>query len=109
MPITVQVHSIIDVGQDPELKQRFLSGQLNIAVCPNCGSTGMVQVPLLYHDPQREFLGVLVPQEAVRDEAERQRVIGRLTNTLMNRLPPEQRRGGHRPARSPAPLHGNGW
>jgi len=93
IPITTQLYTIIDVAQDRELKQRFLSGQLNVATCPHCGGSGIMQVPLLYHDPAREFLGVLVPQETVRDEAERQQVIGRLTNTLMNGLPPEQRRG----------------
>ena len=31
------VMTAIDVGQNPEAKALFLSGQVNIAVCPSCG------------------------------------------------------------------------
>ena len=30
------IRSIIDVGQQPQLRQAFLSGQINVAVCPKC-------------------------------------------------------------------------
>ncbi len=33
------VLTIIDVGQYPEAKSLFLAGQINIAVCPQCGHT----------------------------------------------------------------------
>ena len=39
--------TIIDVGQQPDLKSLFLSGQVNIAVCPQCGHAGMLSAQSL--------------------------------------------------------------
>ncbi len=93
LPYQANVQSIIDVGQDPELRRAFLSGQLNRAVCPNCKTPIGIDVPLLYHDPAAEFLGVYMPPQANMPEMERQKVIGELTQSLMRSLPPEQRKG----------------
>ncbi len=41
-PYSAEVHQIIDVGRQPELKQMLLSGQLNVAVCPSCGAGGQL-------------------------------------------------------------------
>lgn len=87
------VRSIIDVGQQPQLQQAFLSGQLNVAVCPKCGVGGMLEVPLVYHDPGAEFLAVYFPQQLNIPEMEKQRMIGDLTQSLLRALPPEQRKG----------------
>jgi hypothetical protein len=85
--------SLIDVGREPRLKNLLLQGRLNIGVCPNCGTAGMLSVPLTYHDPEKELLLCLVPQELHVTDAERQRVIGEMSNAIINALPPEQRRG----------------
>jgi len=45
--------TIIDVGERPEAKAVFVSGQLNIAACPQCGYAGMLNTPLVYHDPDK--------------------------------------------------------
>ena len=37
-----QVFTLIDVGLQPELKNYLLAGQLNVAVCPNCGTPAMI-------------------------------------------------------------------
>lgn len=87
-----EVHNIIDVGQEPALKQQFLAGRLNSAACPSCGMSIALATPLLYHDPAKEFVGVFVPAQANLSEPERQKRIGDLTNLLMTRLPPEQRK-----------------
>lgn len=87
------VRSIIDVGQQPQLRQAFLSGQLNLAVCPKCRTGGMLEVPLVYHDPGAEFLAVYFPPQLNIPELEKQRMIGDLTQSLMRALPPEQRKG----------------
>ncbi len=87
-----EVHNIIDVGQEPALKQQFLAGRLNSAACPSCGTSIALATPLLYHDPAKEFVGVFVPAQANLSEPERQKRIGDLTNLLMTRLPPEQRK-----------------
>ncbi len=86
------VFSIIDVGQTPELKQIVLSGSLNASQCPNCGNINAIVAPLLYHDPDHEFLGVFIPPQLNLNEAQRQKIIGDLSNALMNSIPAEKRR-----------------
>jgi hypothetical protein len=51
-----------------------------------------LSAPILYHDPSKEFLGMFFPPQANILETERQRRIGELTNLLMSKLPPEQRK-----------------
>lgn len=87
------VRSVIDVGQQPELRQAFLAGQINVAVCPQCGAGGILEVPLVYHDPAAEFLAVYFPQQLNIPELEKQRMIGELTQALMRSVPAEQRKG----------------
>lgn len=87
------VLTIIDVGQNPEAKTLFLSGQLNIAVCPQCGHAGMLSTPIVYHDPEQELLFTYLPPELGLPESEQQRIIGDMTNHLMSVLPAEQRKG----------------
>jgi len=85
--------SIIDVGQDPRLKTMLLQGRLNVGICPNCGTAGMLSVPLAYHDPEKELLLVLIPQGPRMNEDERQRTIGRMSNAIMDSLPAQERKG----------------
>ncbi|MCL7455465.1 MAG: hypothetical protein M8467_20715 [Anaerolineae bacterium] len=87
------VLTVIDAGSDPEAKALFLSGQVNMAVCPQCGYAGMLNAPLVYHDPEKELLFTYVPPELNLPEPERERIVGDLTGRLMSSLPPEQRRG----------------
>jgi hypothetical protein len=87
------VISLIDVGAYPELRSYFLSGQLNVAVCPKCQAPVMLEVPLVYHDPKAEFLAIYFPQQLNIPELEKQKMIGEVTQSLMRSLPPEQRKG----------------
>jgi hypothetical protein len=87
------VLSIIDPDQSPESKALFLSGRLNIAVCPQCGQAGMLRVPLVYHDADKEMFFTYVPEDLGSSEAERQRIIGDLTNQVISSLPAEKRKG----------------
>jgi hypothetical protein len=87
------VLTIIDAAQNPEAKALFLAGQLNIAVCPQCGSAGMLSAPLVYHDPEKELLLTYMPTELGLPTTEQQRIIGDLTNRVMSALPAEQRKG----------------
>lgn len=87
------VHQIVDIGQDPELKEMFLGGYLNVVQCPSCGSVTQVGTPLLYHDPEHELFMVHVPLEMSLSHEEQQQLIGQLVRRAMDSLPPEQRRG----------------
>ena len=85
--------SFIDVERYPELRGALLSNQLNVGVCPNCQTRVQLEVPLVYHDPAAEFLAVYFPAQLNMPEMEKQRAIGQLTQSLMNSLPPEKRKG----------------
>lgn len=92
-PIQAQVHNLIDVGQEPELKDMLLHGRINVARCPNCSGEGVIATPIVYHDPEKELLLAFTPPEAGLKDEEQQRVIGDLTNLIMSYLPPEKRKG----------------
>jgi len=90
---TAEIHQVIDVGQNPQLKYELLNGTLNLFVCPNCGTSGQMATPLLYHDPEHEMFMVHVPMELNLPHQERQRLIGQLVQEVMGKTPPEARRG----------------
>ncbi len=92
-PFTAEIHQVIDVGQNPQLKYELLNGTLNLFVCPNCGTSGQMATPLLYHDPAHEMFIVHVPMELNLPHQERQRLIGQLVQEVMNQTPAEARRG----------------
>ena len=87
------IFSIIDLGVNPELRQPLLSGQVNMAQCPNCGMGGPLSAPLMVHAPTLQWLGIFMAAEARINETQRQKVIGDLTQALMRKLPTEARKG----------------
>ncbi len=92
-PYMADIHQIIDVGRQPQLKEMLLSGQLNFAVCPNCGAGGRIATPLLYHDPAHDLFMVHVPQEMNLDQVRREELVGRMVQQVVNQTPMEKRRG----------------
>lgn len=92
-PFTAPVQQIVDAQSNPEAKSRLLSGQLNMIVCPQCGAQGVLNTPFIYHDAELELALVYVPMELDATEVERQKLIGDMTNRLMQSLPPESRKG----------------
>lgn len=91
-PFVTQVRNIIDVGAEPELKQAFLQGQVNVATCPSCGQSGMMALPLLYNDPDKQLLLAYVPDQLNMKLEDREKMIGELVNALMKATPPEKRK-----------------
>lgn len=91
-PYPAEIHQVIDSKHTPELKQRLLDGSLNVALCPNCGAGGQMSSILLFHDPDYEMFIVYVPQELNLSEMQREQMIGRLAQDVMNNLPQEERR-----------------
>jgi hypothetical protein len=92
-PFSALLEQVIDVSRDPESKQRLLSGRVNQIVCPNCGFNGTASTPILYHDHSKELLIAFVPMELGVGQMEQERLIGSLTNSVMNSLPAEERKG----------------
>lgn len=91
-PITIRVRQIVDVDQEPQLKAQLLAGQLNAFTCPVCKNSGALASPFLYHDAAKELALMFVPIELNLREEDRQRLIGQLTNSVLNSLQPEQRK-----------------
>ncbi len=91
-PINIQVHQIVDVNEQPELKQLLLSGRLNAFTCPYCRNSGALATPFFYHDAEKELALLFVPMNVNAKEADQQKMIGRLTQQVMMNLPPEKRK-----------------
>ncbi len=91
-PVAAEIEQVFDLNQDPQAKQRLLSGQVNVIHCPNCGYDGMVGTPVIYHDPEKELLLTFFPSEMGLPLNEQERVIGPLINQVVNRLPLEKRK-----------------
>lgn len=91
-PYTAEIHQIVDARHTPELKQRLLSGTLNMAVCPNCSAGGQISSILAFHDPEHELFMIYLPTDLNINQVQREQAIGRLTQDVMNSLAPEERR-----------------
>ncbi len=93
MPVAASLEQLFDVNQDPTAKQRFLSGRFNTIKCPNCGFQGQIAGPIMYHDPDKELLLTFVPMELGLPQPEQEKLIGRLVNEVIAKLPQEKRKG----------------
>jgi len=86
------VEQVLDVRADPSAKVRMLNGLVNATICPHCGMRGALNLPFLYHDPDKELALVYMPMGAGRDDLERQQAIGQFTQAVLESLPPEERK-----------------
>ncbi len=91
-PISVPIQSVIDALEQPELKARLLTGRLNAFTCPNCRNSGALAAPFIYHDGDKELALIFLPLESGLNHADQQRVIGQLTQVVLNAVPPERRK-----------------
>jgi hypothetical protein len=88
-PFRAGVYTLVDVTQQPELKPAMLSGQLNVAVCPNCRTASMLGAPLVYHDASKQLCLVYFPQELNARPEDQERFVGEATSFIMRALPPD--------------------
>jgi hypothetical protein len=92
-PVAADIDQVFDVGVDPAVKQRLLSGSFNTIQCPSCGYQGAFAAPILYHDPQKELLLTYFPPELNVPRNDQERILGKLINQVVDRLPLEKRKG----------------
>jgi hypothetical protein len=92
-PFTAEVRQIYDAGRDPSARGQLLRWRPPALRCPHCGYNGPVPIALLYHDPAKDLLAVHVPVELGLRQSDQERLIGDLTNRVINSLPADQRRG----------------
>ena len=64
-----------------------------MARCPHCGYEGRLATPIVYHDADKELLLTYFPPELGLPINEQERLIGSIITQIMNRLPPEKRKG----------------
>jgi transcription elongation factor Elf1 len=60
----VQLYEVINVQQDPALKEALMHNQLNRVVCESCDLDYRVDLPLLYTDAAHEMMIHWVPESA---------------------------------------------
>lgn len=92
-PLVADVQQILDVGEDPSVREKLLQGTLNIAQCPSCGFQGQLPLPIVYHDPDKEMLLTFYPPSMDKTMEEKESEIGPLLKQVTENLPPEQRKG----------------
>ncbi len=89
----VEVWFIVDASERPDLREALLSQQLNVVSCPHCGQKGLVDVPILYHDPDHEFVFFALPTEGLEeDEARLRSLITTALAFLLQSIPEEERK-----------------
>ncbi len=87
------IEQILDVRVDAEVKNRVMSGMVNVATCPACGMAGPLNLPFIYHDPEKEIALLYLPMSVGNSEVERQKAAGTLNRQLMESMPMEERKG----------------
>ncbi|MHC1740025.1 MAG: CpXC domain-containing protein [Anaerolineaceae bacterium] len=92
-PIVAEVQQLFDMSTEPAAKQHLLSRSTNVSRCQSCGYEGMISVPVVYHDPEKELLLTYFPPELGLPVNEQEKQIGPLINQVVNSLPAEKRKG----------------
>src|SRR3989344_4906490 len=78
------IHDSINVSMLPHLKEEFLSGKLNQAVCPQCNTAYSVANAVLYHDMNNGvMIHVLLTEEYSND---RERAIKEFTGIMRENI-----------------------
>jgi hypothetical protein len=91
-PITADIYQLLDVDQAPQIKEALLGGGINMAQCQNCGWTGQVAAPLVYHDSAHDLLMTFVPMELNLPYDQQERMMGQLVRAVVESVPQEKRR-----------------
>jgi hypothetical protein len=91
-PLLAEIEQLFDVNVDPKAKQRFLSGNYNLADCKSCGFQGPLSMPLVYHDPEKELLLTYFPPELGLPVNEQERMVGPYIKQVLDKLPAEKRK-----------------
>lgn len=77
-----EVWTFIDVGQEPELRERLLRGEINVTCCPSCGEQTLLLMPLIYNDPAEEMLAFLIPHQLGLTERAWHAMVESMENTI---------------------------
>jgi CpXC protein len=65
----VVVWDSLNVDVTPDEKQELLEGRINVFHCEQCGHSGQIVMPFMYHDMGRQFCVLYQPLELLEDKA----------------------------------------
>ena len=68
---TAEFYQAINVKLNPELKEKFFKGELNMFVCDKCGKKAVVDLVFLYHDMDKRFCVQYCPFDLVARQSEK--------------------------------------
>ena len=74
---TTTIYQVVNVTLEPRLLYRLLSGNLNVATCPNCGRRAENVQPFIYHDMGRGLFAYVTAHADVSPE-EREELLAQL-------------------------------
>lgn len=74
----LRTYGILNVKEDPSIKERVKNGSLFVWECPHCGHLNLIKYQTLYHDPDAGLMIWLLP-EGVVSEAEMQVIEGQMS------------------------------
>ena len=92
-PIVAELHQVIDVDKEPQLKELLLAGGLNFAQCQVCGFQGQLPVPIVYHDAKKELLYTFTPPDVGKTMEEKEAALAPLLKRIIDNLDPEDKKG----------------
>lgn len=67
----IEVWNRINVGENPELKEKVKNGSLFVWECPHCGKANLAQFQTLYHDPDERLMIWLMPDGIIPEVQEK--------------------------------------
>ena len=67
----IEVWNRINVGENPELKEKVKNGSLFVWECPHCGKANLAQSQTLYHDPDERLMIWLMPDGILPEAQEK--------------------------------------
>jgi hypothetical protein len=91
--MVTDIFQVIDVKQDPQLKDMLLAGRLNFAQCQICGFQDQLPVPLVFHDGEKELLLTFTPPDPNKTMEEKEAALAPLLKQITENLAPEERKG----------------
>ena len=92
-PLLADIIQVVDIKQDPRLKELLLAGGINFVQCQVCGFQGQLPIPLVYHDGEKELLLTFSPPDAGKTMEEKESALAPLLKQVTDSLSPEERKG----------------
>lgn len=89
---SAEAHTIVDMANeaDSEALWQLQNGTLNKIECPNCQTAGIIPVPLLLNQPEKEMLVVFAPGATQMDEMQLSELISPLLQPYLGNMPEDR-------------------